>query len=136
MSTQLRRIAQAPAHAPVRTKFFLAVTDTSGNGTAGDTAVDMAVGDNMSIMTASEFTSAAGSTTISTGNLLRDMGRQITVIDTDGNHLYKYRNVQRINATGAGAEGVPSNYNTAASNVYVLVWSADSSKVPVVIRTG
>lgn len=136
MSTQLRHIAQAPAHTPVRTKFFLTVASSTGNqGNAGDAVVNMAAGDNMSIMNSIDFSNAAGDAELDTpGTPLRDLGRQITVIAADGTHLYKYRNVQIVN--GVGQEGVPSNYNTTASNLYVLVWSADSASVPVVVRTG
>jgi hypothetical protein len=123
MSTQLRRIAQAPAHSPVRTKFFLALASTTG-GAAVVPAASAA-----SVMTSADFAAAVPSTTgLAANGLYRDMGREIIVTDAAGVHLQKWRAVQLV--SGAATEGVGAD-----NNLYARVWDAAGTNV-YVVRTG
>lgn len=124
MSTQLRRIAQAPAHSPVRAKFFLALNSVSTRGTG----VVNATGAVSSVMTSSAFSAATVNGAITQYNIYRDMGREIVVVDSDNNHIQKWRAVQHVN--NSATEGVNED-----SDLYVLVWAADGANVNVV-RTG
>lgn len=125
MSTQLRRIAQAPAHSPVRAKFFLALaTITAGR----DEGAAVATGALESVMTQTAFEAATGDGGITQYGIYRDMGREVVVTDADGVHLQKWRAVQRV--LDIATEGV-----AADPNLYVLVWAADGANVNVA-RTG
>jgi hypothetical protein len=133
MSTQLRRVAQAPAHSPARAKYFLAVAALDDGGeTAGDDVVYLsATGSFESAMSLADFsTQLAAGATIAANSLLRDLGREVVVYaDANPNaHLYKYRQVISVN--GPTTEGVG-----ATTGPYVLVWSAAGTNVNVV-RTG
>lgn len=69
------------------------------------------------------------------GSLLKDLGRQVVIVDADGKHLAVYRQVQRVN--GADTEGVGPAISPDGpyGTFYVKVWSADGSGV-LVVRTG
>ncbi len=145
MSSQLRRLAQAPAHSPARAKFFLSVAAIgSGSGTAGDAIASL---NPTTILPAEAVINTAdfgnifdqGTAYGSTGTLFRDLGRSVTVVDNDGNHLYRYRQVQQV--SGVDTEGVGGTTSTTApqpwtSNLYVLVWAANGSANVSVVRTG
>ena len=145
MSTQLRRFAQAPAHSPARAKFFLATaTNTSTSGDAGDAIVSLNTSSTLpaeAVINNTNFGTIFEGVTNgipSVGTMFRDLGRSVVVVNNDGTHLYRYRQVQRVN--GAGSEGVFDDDSTTApnpwlSNLYVLVWAADGT-APVVARTG
>lgn len=133
MSTQLRRIAQAPAHSPARAKFFLAYAALNDGGdTAGDNIVYLSTtGSFESAMSLTDFSAQLTTgVTIAANSLLRDLGREVVVYaDANPNeHLYKYRQVIPVN--GPTTEGVGDT-----TCPYVLVWSADGNNVNVV-RTG
>jgi hypothetical protein len=99
-----------------RVKFFLAVADLSGCVEDGLNTVSVDV--------------PAPSFNISAGALLKDLGRQIVVVDAaTGGHLKTYRQVQVME--GATSEGVG-----ATAPAYVLVSSADAATVVKVVRTG
>ena len=125
MSTQLRRVAQAPAHSPVRTKFFLAIAaaSTRDGGAAVVTAASAS-----SVMTSTAFTGIAANGTLAVNGLYRDMGREIIVTDAAGAHIQKWRAVQLV--SGTTTEGVGAD-----SNLYALVWAAAGNNV-CVVRTG
>jgi hypothetical protein len=108
-----------------RVKFFLAVADLSGCVEDGLSTVSVAV--------------PSPSFNIAGGSLLKDLGRQIVVVDaTTGGHLKTYRQVQVMDGatsegvSGSAPDGNGSYYNTA----YVLVSSADAAAVVKVVRTG
>lgn len=145
MSTQLRRLAQAPAHSPARAKFFLSVVAIgAGTGVAGDAIVSLNTATTLpaeAIVTSTNFESIfnAGTAYSSVGTLFRDLGRSVTVVDADNNHLYRYRQVQLV--SGVGSEGVYDSSSTTApdpwrSNLYVLVWAASGGANVSVVRTG
>ena len=133
MSTQLRRVAQAPAHSPARAKYFLAVSALSGSDpAAGDSIIYLTTtGSFESAMSATNFEAQfTGGATIAANSLLRDLGREVVVYaDANPNvHLYKYRQVILVN--GPTTEGVGQT-----TGPFVLVWSAAGTNVNVV-RTG
>jgi hypothetical protein len=68
------------------------------------------------------------------GKLYKDMGRSITVIDSDGKHVSLYRNVQLVN--GSGSEGVGGSSPSYQANIYLLVWSAANPDHVAVARVG
>lgn len=138
MSTQLRHLAQAPAHSPVRTKYFLAVVDLSGTGVAGDSLAVPASPQTLpaeALIFDADFGNVFGAPrgSIASGTLLRDLGRSVIVTDAACNHLYRYRQVQLV--SGSGSEGVGGVSPTWNSDFYVLVWAANGANVNVV-RTG
>jgi hypothetical protein len=70
------------------------------------------------------------------GELLKDMGRQVTYVDASNNHIAVYRQVQRVN--GPTTEGVGPKVDAddgIYGTLYVRVWGADGGNVKVV-RTG
>ncbi len=100
-----------------RTKFLLARVDLSGY-----------VVDGLNTVSTSISTSTV--VNITGGSLLKDLGRQIVVVDaTTGGHLKTYRQVLIMD--GAESEGVGD-----AAPVYVLVSSANAADVVKVVRTG
>ena len=66
------------------------------------------------------------------GNLYKDLGRQILIVDSSRRHVALFRQVQLVD--GVGSEGV-APANPWGSNIFVKVWTADSDNV-VVARTG
>ena len=138
MTSQLR----SPSQIGVREKYLIAVADVSaGEGVAagGVSAFTLTSGAYLmvsSVATANDVTTgtgfaervAAGGKAIAAGELFRDMGRSITVVDANGNHLALYRNVQLV--SGADTEGVPSDAAYSA-NIYVRVWAADGLHIGV-----
>ena len=107
-----------------RVKFLLATADISGYVVDGLNTVDTV--------------DPTPTFNISAASLLKDLGRQIVVVDADtGAHLKTYRQVQVMNGvstegvSGSAPDGNGSYYNTG----YVLVASASGTGVGVV-RTG
>jgi hypothetical protein len=114
------------AQIPGRVKFFLATADLSG----------YVVADLNTIVTAD--ITGSNKFDIPPASLLKDLGRQIVVVDpVTGAHEKTYRQVQVMGA--AQAEGVhgsaPDVKGSYYSTGYVLVSSAGGTGVRVV-RTG
>ena len=61
-------------------------------------------------------------------SILRDMGKTVTVVNTAGQALQRYRSVRLVNNANAEGVAVASSANTE----YVLVWAASGSGVNVV----
>ena len=135
-------VLRSPSQIGVRVKYLIAFKDLSGGGEAGVGADGVAAFtltsgtflDVTSVALAADVTGAAGYAeyAVTAGTIFRDMGRSITVRDTDGSHIALYRNVQLV--SGSTTEGVPSNAAYGA-NIYVRVWADDGSNV-VVARLG
>lgn len=71
------------------------------------------------------------------GELLKDLGRQVTIVNNAGVHLAVFREVQRVN--GAATEGVgPQVFPDGPyGTFYVNVWAAAGTPgVVKVVRTG
>ena len=133
---------------PVQTKFLTCFKDISGAETAGAgvgadgyAAFTLTSGEFLnitSIATQADVEAAAGFAVrggganvnqLTAGELFKDMGRQITVLDTDdATHLALYRQVQLV--SGATTEGVADDADYSA-NIYVRVWAADGQNVRV-----
>lgn len=125
---------RTPSQIGVREKYLITVrTVTAGSG-VGINGVSSFIINSFSevgsVALAADVTNADGfdAGTVTSGTLYRDMGRSITVVDADGNHLALYRNVQEV--AGADTEGVPNatGYN---ANIYLRVWAADGANVGV-----
>jgi hypothetical protein len=132
MSSALKKWGQIDS----RIKYFMAFGDVSGYTL--QTGVLIA-----DFITSTEDVIGTGgawnppTTIASTGNLLKDLGRMITVYDDgiSGNpHTAIYRQVQVVNGIATGGVGGtrPNGYNS----YWIKVWSADGMDMAKVARTG
>jgi hypothetical protein len=72
----------------------------------------------------------------SAGDLLKDLGREVAVVNAEGAHVARYREVQRVNGLSTeGVDGPVDPQDSAYGCFFVKVWAADGSGVKVV-RTG
>ena len=129
----LRAYSQIPA----RAKYLLAVDDGDlSENLLGNSGFTLEPGDYMSVTSVANVAKITGvgatSYQIAQGDLYKDLGRQITVVDTDSKHLAVYRQVQKVD--GIDTEGVCTAADRCA-NIFVKVWAADGAGV-VVVRTG
>jgi hypothetical protein len=139
MSSVLKSYSQIP----VRVKYLIAVADDDGAkigvGADGVSAFTLDPGTFLSlgsIATESVVEALPDNSqyTLEAGNLFKDLGRQITILDADNaTHLAVYRQVQLV--SGAGSEGVADDAPSYEANIFVRVWAADGKNV-VVARTG
>jgi hypothetical protein len=124
---------------PVRTSFFLAFQTYIAPEQAGvidstDSAIVFPDARPESIV-------EVGSVTVnyvgfSQGDLLKDLGREVVLVDTAGVHQALYREVQRVNgATTEGVGGIVDPLDGPYGTFFVKVWSADGLGVKV-LRTG
>lgn len=124
-------VSSSPAQVDRRTGYFYVFTELSTAGSFARTANSGAVIE--ATMTSSTFTgrSAALGSAVAVGTILRDMGKQVTIVDaTTGLHTQVWRRVQIVN--GAVSEGVPAS----PTDLYVLTWSASAAVGVPVVRTG
>lgn len=136
MSSTLRNFSQIP----VRTKYFLTVSAfTQGQVTANppnydDPAIYFVNGYPGPIINENDMLSVTYPL-FGTGKLLKDLGRQVTIVNDAGAHVAVYCEVQRVN--GAGTEGVGPQVTPDGpyGTFFIKVWSADGSNV-LVARTG
>ena len=141
MSSVLKSYSQIPVRAKYLIGIAAAAAQKTGVGANGVSAFSLAPGEHInveSLAMAADVTAAAsysGSVAVGAGKLFKDMGRQITVLDTDdATHLAVYRQVQIVD--GAANEGVGGDEsNGFNANIYLRVWAADGLNV-VVARTG
>jgi hypothetical protein len=145
MSSVLRHVAQIPS----RVKFFVVVDESGASSEVpASPAFALAAGDYATIgsmvsqtrfadLSDASLITVTLSPSIVTGNLLKDMGRQITIYNANiaGHpHVAVYREVQIVN--GLDTEGVSGTAATGwNSTIFVKVWAADGQNVNVV-RTG
>lgn len=138
MSSALRRISQLPKSI----KFLRSVIDTTANIVA-DASMSIFLADAevnieslTGIHTVVESTETPTTSNYSSGPLVRDMGRRVTVKSTaDGNPLRQvWIQVQAVN--GPDSEGVPDDYRTTGS-FWVCTWADSGDDVEVKwVRTG
>ncbi len=141
MSSVLKSYSQIPVRAKYLIGIAAAAAQKTGVGADGVSAFSLAPGEHInveSLAMADAVTDAAsysGSVAVGAGKLFKDMGRQITVLDTDdATHLAVYRQVQIVDgATNEGVGGGEADGFNA--NIYLRVWAADGLNV-VVARTG
>ena len=128
------------------TKFFVAAADISGFVVDGLYSViaddELVTSAGVAVPDLSGSTLAPTAVTIGSGRLLKDLGRQITIVSAANNLVRSvYRQVQQVN--GADSEGVggaadPAPTVSTAANYlcfYVKVFDAAGSGVTVA-RTG
>ena len=127
MSSMLRAASQIP----VRSKFLIAVAGSESGSTVGeasaftlDASWPAEIG---SIATLADINAngVASRETYSSGDLFRDLGRQIMIVDEAGVHQALYR--EAMPQTNADAEGIA----TIGGSVWLRVWAADGSSVNV-----
>lgn len=133
MSSALAKLSQIP----VRAKFLIAIrTITRGQfnpsgacAFALDEGQQWGVGTVGTIMTEDALDAVATTDDVTLGNLYRDLGRQVMVVDAAGAHLALFR--EAMPQANADAEGIA----TIGGSVWLCVWRADGSNVAVA-RTG
>ncbi len=113
-----------------RTKYFIALTDISGVAiNAGYT-----IG---ALMTEAEFSAATSLqpfAQVTTGGLLLDLGRSVTIYDpVTSAHKQLWRAVQLV--SGVGTEGVSGSYANGFNSFYIMTWS-ETGFAHRVARTG
>ena len=126
MSSTLRQHAQMNP----MIRYFIPMEDISG--------VAIQAGySTQSLMTASDFATATDYevyTDVSQGQLLKDLGRAVTIYDAPtGAHLELWRLVQKVQ--GALTEGVDGDVTNGYYTFYIKVWDATGS-VNLAARTG
>jgi hypothetical protein len=119
---------------PVRTKFFIATATVESGGVGvnyDDSAISFDDGYPGPIVEIGSL--QANYVGMTQGDILKDMGRQITIYNADGSHHAVYREVQRIR--NVATEGVNSPLDPADGaygTFFVMVWAADGQNVKVV----
>jgi hypothetical protein len=134
MSSALAKFSQIP----VRSKFLIVLRDLSAGSSGFDAqgaaafTLDGTWGvDIGTIALGADLDAIAAPAGITTGQLYRDLGRQIMVVDeTTSAHLALFR--EAILQNGAGSEG-PAD--ATGATVWLCVWRADGTQVGVA-RTG
>ncbi len=111
-------------------RYFIPIEDISGVAIqAGYTT--------QSLMTDSAFMTATRYETytdVSQGQLLKDLGRVVTIYDpVTGAHLQLWRLVQKVQ--GATTEGVDGDITTGYYTFYIKVWDSTGT-VNLTSRTG
>ena len=138
MSSVLKSYSQIP----VRAKYLIVIVDSNGGlegvGNDGVSAFSLDPGvlhDLGSMALAGVVEDESTISFLRVGDLFKDLGRQITILDTDGaTHLAVYRQVQLVD--GPATEGVGGgDANGFNANIFLRVWAADGKNV-VVVRTG
>lgn len=128
-------IRRAFSQVPVRIKYLIATAsyiapEPVGVIDTGDSAFTVDSGYPGAIVVEESIT--VNYVDFTQGELLKDLGRQVTLINTDGVHVALYREVQRVN--GADTEGVGGLVDPADGpygTFFVKVWSADGQGVKV-----
>jgi hypothetical protein len=127
---------RAPSQIGPRIKYLLTIAaydppEPEGDIDPGDSALTFDNGYPGAVVV--EGSVVANYVDFAAGELLKDLGRQITLVDSAGKHLALYREVQRVN--GASTEGVGGLVDPADGpygTFFVEVWSADGQGVKVV----
>jgi hypothetical protein len=111
-------VTRATSQIGVRTKFLIALNGTN---------IFEVMGTITAIMPESAFISSVCPESISSGSILRDLGKSVTTINAAGVHTQTFCLVQQQN--GGGSEGV----DVGISPFYVRVWAADPITNPVTV---
>ena len=127
---------------PARSRYFLAIDSYNpsgiivGLGDPGDIAITFQNGASPPGEFIVEGSVVMNYVAFSENDLLKDLGRSFTMIDTSNRHIARYRHVQRVNGpTTEGVGGIVDPADGAYGCFYVKVWSADGEGV-IVVRTG
>jgi hypothetical protein len=122
---------------PVRTAFLMAteaVVRGSGVPSADDSTLSFPDGYPGSIIVDGAL-GAQVYPAVAQGELLKDMGRSITIVNDAGAHLALYREVQRVLGSGSEGVGAAGVDDGAYGTFFIKVWSADGNGV-VAVRIG
>jgi hypothetical protein len=135
MSSVLRHFAQIPARIPyfVVTGTFdtedpdLPLVEAPALDLSGATTIASL---NTFVNEADMNTYFTQMTTSYNGRLLKDLGQEIIIVDSNNSYVARYRHVLLLN--GAASEGVDA---VPGTSFLVRVWAADGTNVEVA-RTG
>jgi hypothetical protein len=126
MSSALAKLSQIP----VRSKFLIVLRTLAPGQFDADLAAAFTLDagkqwgvDVGTVATAASLNAVASPATITLGNLYRDLGRQVMVVNAAGAHVALFREAIRQNS--AANEGVMD------APVWLCVWRADGSNVGV-----
>lgn len=97
--------------------YFVCLTDTSRYSAAT----------NYQAITTTDVSQSSAGSTLPANTVLRDCGKFVTVVNSSGFHLAKYRLVSRVEAIDS--EGNSEGY------FYVKVWDSNGSGITIA-RTG
>ncbi len=126
MSSAIRQYAQMNP----MIRYFIPMEDISGVAIQSGYTTQ-------SLMTVSDFAAATSYETftdVSQGQLLKDLGRAVTIYDAaTGAHLELWRLVQKVQS--ATTEGVDGDLTTGYYTFYIKVWDATGA-VNLASRTG
>jgi hypothetical protein len=135
MASVLRSYAQVPS----QVRYFL-TTDayvapgSPGVADVGDSTLVFIDGYPGSII--EEGSVVANYVSFGANELLKDLGRSVTITNAASAHIARYRQVQRVNGpTTEGVGPIVDTYDGSYGCFYVKVWSADGQGV-LVVRTG
>lgn len=131
--------ARYPDQIPARVRYFLAIQsytppELTGVIDPGDSAITFPNGYADSIVLEESLT--VNYVAFSEGDLLKDLGRTVIVVNSENRHIARYREIQRVN--GVRTEGVGGPVDPQDSFYgcfFVKTWSADGQGV-YVVRTG
>jgi len=123
---------------PVRIKYFVALKEYDPPGPVGfvdpgDAGLSFNGGYPGAVLL--EGSIEANYVGFAQGALLKDLGRQITLVDSAGRHTALYREVQVVDGPGSEGVGVAVAPEGPYRTFFVKVWSADGDSV-YVVRTG
>lgn len=123
---------------PAQVRYFVAVADFNPEEPEGeidmtDAAVAFENGYPGAIVVEESLTAAYPG--FSAGNLLKDLGREFLLVNAEGTHLARYRQVQRVNGVAYEGVGPAIGSDGPFGCFFVKVWSADGQGV-YVARTG
>lgn len=124
MSSTLR----SPSQIPVRSKFLISLTSNIPRVPGSASLYPAFTLDNWpgSISLAADIDAVGVPYFFDAGDLFRDLGRQIMIVDAAGAHVALYREAMPQN--NGEAEGIA----TIGGSVWLRVWAADGSAVEVV----
>ena len=123
----------------MRAKYLIVDISNNPAGTSASTgeAFDLSAGLSWpssagSVMVDTELNKVAGRIDLLQGQLYRDLGRQVVVVNASDVHLAHFRAAQLV--SGPTTEGVP-DFAAAGFELFICVWSATAGQVSV-SRTG
>lgn len=130
---------RAQSQIPVRVQYLRAIqsyvpTEPEGFIDPGDDAITFSSGYTDTIIL--EESLRVSYVAFAAGDLLKDLGREVVVVNAGGAYVARYREVQRVNGPSTEGVGGPVDpLDSAYGCFFVKVWAADGSGVKVV-RTG
>lgn len=135
MSSTLRKFSQIP----VRIKYFLTLAEYDpappAEGVSYDDPALVFPGGYPGPIVGDGALGIVDYPGFAAGVLLKDLGRQVVIVDSMDRHIAVYREVQRVNGSGSEGVGPQVSPDGPYGTFFVKVWAADGSNV-LVARTG